>query len=574
MTGAQPPGGGQDRKDKPWEYALDSDAQMTSVAVTETLSGYCWAGGLGWRRYDEATGAWPAVPEEDTVDRVRQWMLAMRAYCMKQAADKLTQGQNSSADYWSGLAEGWRKAASTGKITGVTKLARGACYVNPAEFDTHPDLMNAPNWVIDLRTGARLEHSPAPRFTQVAGCDYVPGARHPDIDKALGAIPADIRGYAQLRYGQAITGYKPPDDVIDVQHGQGENGKTTILAAMKNALGDYAEVLPVKLLYLTPGAHSTDLMTLRGCRLGIVEELEEEGHLSVAALKIATAERITARLVHKDNVSFANICSLVICANYRLQIRETDHGTWRRLEGSLPYPYTFRKPHEHLRDENDRRGDPTLRERVKTDKGERAQAMLAWLVAGAMAWYAGEMAAGGRGWVREPMTMGQPPERVRASVAEWRESCDLIYGFLAEPKAVFERGAHVIGDELLAAFNEWITGRGHRAWGAELFAARWEAHAAVRDAGVVKARLRSGQEDGLSRPPGGLRNEVPARYRGWLGVRFADDVSAGGSRWSGVKVNPYREGLARGFTNTPDHPGQRSSSVDWQKLSDMADPGA
>ena len=147
MTGAQPPGGGQDRKDKPWEYALDSDAQMTSVAVTETLSGYCWAGGLGWRRYDEATGAWPAVPEEDTVDRVRQWMLAMRAYCMKQAADKLTQGQNSSADYWSGLAEGWRKAASTGKITGVTKLARGACYVNPAEFDTHPDLMNAPNWV-------------------------------------------------------------------------------------------------------------------------------------------------------------------------------------------------------------------------------------------------------------------------------------------------------------------------------------------------------------------------------------------------------------------------------------------
>lgn len=109
-----------------------------------------------------------------------------------------------------------------------------------------------------------------------------------------------------------------------------------------------------------------------------------EHQLSVTRVKIATAPEITARLIRKDNVTFANGCSLFISTNYRPQIRETDHGTWRRLEGSVPYPFTFRKPHEDLRDGDDRRGDGTLRQRITADAdGRRAEAMLAWLAEGA-----------------------------------------------------------------------------------------------------------------------------------------------------------------------------------------------
>ena len=35
-------------------------------------------------------------------------------------------------------------------------------------------------------------------------------------------------------------------------------------------------MLPSHLLLADPGAHTTDLMTLRGVRLGIIEELPEE----------------------------------------------------------------------------------------------------------------------------------------------------------------------------------------------------------------------------------------------------------------------------------------------------------
>jgi hypothetical protein len=262
MTAPQPPPGGEKegqpladpeglgRKFRPWQDALSSDADMTTAVKQLVLKDCCWAGSsLGWRRYDGGNGTWAAAAEEQVTEDIRHWMLGMRAYCMQAAAAEL--GKGKGGDYWAGLADGWRKAATAPKMTAVTRLARGACYVSPSEFDTHPDLLNCPNGIVDLRTGTLLDHSPALRFTQVTGADYTPGAEHEDITKALEAIPADVRGYAQLRYGQAITGYKPPDDVIDVQHGQGENGKTTIMAAIRNALGDYAEMLPVRLLYLT-----------------------------------------------------------------------------------------------------------------------------------------------------------------------------------------------------------------------------------------------------------------------------------------------------------------------------------
>jgi len=53
--------------------------------------------------------------------------------------------------------------------------------------------MNCPNGVGDLITGKRLDHSPDYLFTKVAGAGWVPGARHPDIDQALEAIPAEVR---------------------------------------------------------------------------------------------------------------------------------------------------------------------------------------------------------------------------------------------------------------------------------------------------------------------------------------------------------------------------------------------
>jgi putative DNA primase/helicase len=521
VTAPQPPAEvpddpeGLDRNYSPLTDPLASDADM-ATAAGRALADFRWAGGLGWRWYNAETGAWPLVAEEAVAERVRRFMLTMAAICMGRALEALAGGKDKDGKFSEELSGAWRGKATASRIFAVTRLARGIRYTDPSAFDTHPDLLNVPNGVLDLRTLRLGDHDPDLLFTQVAGAAWVPGATHPDIDKALGAIPSDSRDYAQLRYGQAITGHKPPDDVISVQYAPGENGKTSIMTAIKKAAGDYCAILPSHLLLADPGAHSTDLMTLRGVRLGIIEELPEDRTLSVTRIKIATAPVITARLIRKDNVTFANACSPFISTNYRPVVRETDHGTWRRLEGLIPYPFTFRKPHERIRDANDIPGDPTLRERVASDEdGSRAVAMLAWLAGGAWRWYQGEPG-------REARTMGEPPQRVRDEVAEWRGSCDLLHGWLAEVMA-WSENHHAPSADALAAFNEWARSRGHERWSAELFASRMAVHDEVREHGVYKKITRD--VPGCSRPSWMALEPLKKQYAAWFGLMFQNEFS-------------------------------------------------
>ena len=40
-----------------------------------------------------------------------------------------------------------------------------------------------------------------------------------------------------------MTGYRPDDDRVVVLHGEGENGKSTLLAGIRVAVGEHAAVI-------------------------------------------------------------------------------------------------------------------------------------------------------------------------------------------------------------------------------------------------------------------------------------------------------------------------------------------
>jgi putative DNA primase/helicase len=88
---------------------------------------------------------------------------------------------------------------------------------------------------------------------------YSPDATHPDWDAALAAIPEEVRGWLQLRYGQGVTGHMTPDDLLVVQDGGGENGKTTYAVAVRGALGDYYVAISHRALLGDPSQHPTEL---------------------------------------------------------------------------------------------------------------------------------------------------------------------------------------------------------------------------------------------------------------------------------------------------------------------------
>jgi len=118
----------------------------------------------------------------------------------------------------------WRGTLGKSRITAITTLAQGigTILTGPADLDAHPDLLNVGNGVVDLRTGQLVGHDPGLLLTMHTPVRYSPDATHPDWDAALAAIPADVRGWLQLRYGQGITGHMTPDDMLVVQDGGGE----------------------------------------------------------------------------------------------------------------------------------------------------------------------------------------------------------------------------------------------------------------------------------------------------------------------------------------------------------------
>lgn len=379
--------------------------------------------------------------------------------------------------------------------------------VDPTEFDGDPDMLNTPAGPVDLRTGELSPIDPKVRVSKSTAVPYVPGATHPDWDTLLGALPDPaVRSWFQLRMGQAITGYMTPDDVMLLMWGVGSNGKSTVMNAIMTAIGSYGVRVPQRLLMGRPDDHPTELMTLMGARLAMVEELPDEKHLNVTVVKaVVGTEQITSRYMRCDNVTFENRSTLVVNTNYRPAVVETDHGTWRRLL-QLTFPLRYRKTGEAIEGPNDVVGDGALRQRVKSDPKVH-EAVLAWLVEGARRWY-----ALGR-------IMPEAPRSVDADTRSWRESNDVLFGF-AQDCVIVDPGYHVASQELLTEFNEYLRGLGNNPWSDKTLANRLLSHPEIGERLEKRRVYASEATTELSRPRGRHGRPDAERYMAYVGLRF------------------------------------------------------
>lgn len=480
-----------------------TDARMAETIAEDVLEGrYCYTGGLGWFRWDGHI--WANVMEEVVLDEVRR-------YCLDKFKTAIDERNKDAIDGWHSITQ------TAARMRSILALARGVEGIirDAADFDAHPDLLNTPSGVVDLTTGDLQPHDPELLLTKSTGVGYVPGATHVDWEQALNALPANVRPYMQLRYGQAITGHMTPDDLLVVQQGGGENGKTTLTTGVQRCLKDYYLLLSDRVLLANPTDHPTELMDLRGVRLGMIEETPEARRLNTQRLKKTVGtEQITARHIRRDDVTFDATHSLFLSTNYRPVVEETEHGVWRRLL-LVTYPFTFRKPGRECVGPWDRPGDPALRQRLKEGHGGRAEAVLAWLVAGAVEWYARDK------------VMPEPPAEVEADTRAWRRESDLVIGYF-DDRLVLDRDCHVLSADMLADLNRWLEDHGHRPWSDKLMTSRFASHDVLRGHHVEKRQVRAysvGKQP--SRPAVDrfhTRKQVPARYQAWLGLRFRTDA--------------------------------------------------
>lgn len=498
-----------------------TDARLAETLSDEVLDGrYLWAAGLDWLEYDGRR--YREVTEVTVMESVRQWTLDHFA----DAANRL---KNNEGDAGTDV-EGWRGMLSESRQRAVLRLSRGIVERRAEEFDSDPDLLNTPEGVVNLPTLDVMPHSPEFLFTKVTSGSYRKGYTHPDWDRALEVLPPDVMSWFQVRIGQAVTGHTTPDGIVPIMKGGGENGKGLLMTdGVLPAFGDYASPASPKLFASAKNEHSTERAELRGQRLVIAEELTEGRSIDVTSLKqVADIGRIKARRTHRDNMEFESSHSIFATTNYTPVISETDHGTWRRL-ALVVFPYTFVKPGIEIRDpENERRGDPTLKARIKAGKGGQHDAAVTWAVEGARQWYR-NMAEIEAGAGDVPSVM-LPPGRVAGDTLAWRKEADRILGFWEE-YLVPAAGSFVLASELTEAFNEWISAAGHSPWAKETFRPRFADHAETKAHGVIMRRRvrKTGYASDLVRrsgPRGSFPAErpLPAQADVWQGLRFRTDT--------------------------------------------------
>jgi putative DNA primase/helicase len=217
--------------------------------------------------------------------------------------------------------------------------------------------------------------------------------------------------------------------------------------------------------------------------MGILSETALGARLDEAQVKMITAgDPVSARFLYQHGFTFRPTVKLWMFTNHKPQITDPSIGMWHRVV-LIPFLAVFSR---------DPKVDPAVRQdpdpdiRDKLLEPEHREAILAWLVQGAIEWYQYGL---------------QEPEIVRVAVAEYRQESDRFQEWLDTEIERHENGWVPI-PTLYERYKQWCDNNG-------------EIPANVRWFGRRMAEM--GFQSIVRRDPNFGRN-----VRGYVGIRLRD----------------------------------------------------
>jgi putative DNA primase/helicase len=416
------------KADPLWGYEPTQDAQ--AKAVEAYLDGHAhFVKGLGWAVYSGITGTFRV----DIAEHILRYIIRLIA---RERWD-LRYAENGRGKENTELISYARKAVTEPGIRQVLKLLEDPIADKAENYDSNPYLLNCRGVTYNLRTGEYSDSAPEYRHMKTAMCAPQEGPT-PRFDKFMDEITcgdASMAAWIMRWFGYCLSGDVSTPWFANF-HGNGRNGKGTLLHVMCQIMGDYARTIPEEVVS-DKGRYSDTKHAnaeLFGIRCGVAPDVGE-GRLNLANIKdITGGDPINAERKYHDPFTYRPIVKLTIATNHQLRLSETGPSVVGRFR-YVPFKFSA------LGREDTGLEDALLRE---------APRILNRLIKEAVEYF------------KNPGPKGFPPcEIIDRETAEYIRGEDVIAEFLEE-RTMEEVGGMVRAADLYTSYRAWAEAGGQR----------------------------------------------------------------------------------------------------------------
>jgi putative DNA primase/helicase len=346
------------------------------------------------------------------------------------AADSADEGTRKT------LASHAMKSEAEPRVNALVALAKSEAGIpaTPDQLDADPWLLNVANGTLDLRTGELREHRREDLITKSAPVHYDSNAIAPTWEAFLARVlPSEpLRRFVQRAMGYSLTA-DARERVLLIMHGTGRNGKSTLLEAVREVMGDYAMKSAAETLMAKPaGGVPNDIARLKGARFVSASETEANRRLAEALVKEITGnDTVSARFMRAEWFDFKPTHKTWLATNHKPTIQGTDPAIWDRVR---LIPFKVRIPDQEV--------DRELPERLRVE----LPGILAWAVRGCVEWRAEGLGV---------------PDEVKAATEGYRVEMDVLAAFLDE-RCVISANVRAQASALYGSYRQWCEETGEK----------------------------------------------------------------------------------------------------------------
>lgn len=198
--------------------------------------------------------------------------------------------------------------------------------------------INMQNGVFDFMTRTLYPHSPIYNQHKITNCDFDPKAECPEFEAMMERLIPDVatRKELQKAFGLCLAKEQlPAKKVLMLLVGPKDSGKTTVLNAIVDVLGEYGKSVDNSLLMQNNKDKNKgpDMYDFRETLMITTSESNENDKLDTGRVKALTGE--TTISVKKNYATrmdkFTMIGIIFIDSNFKPYIPAKDTATWDRL---------------------------------------------------------------------------------------------------------------------------------------------------------------------------------------------------------------------------------------------------